>query len=357
MGYVKPTLEALKERAISELNSAIDGADAHLRRRVLNVIATICAGIGDEILRRAEYIIKQIYPQEADTPYLLKHGQKHKFPIKLPTKATGFISMTGTAGSVIISGTQIKRVDGWTYTTTEEAAIKSNGTCSVRVESMDFGADGNTSGGTLVALLSPIAGVNTQGYVDTDGITGGTDVEDIESYRGRLMEHLQSPPMGGSDEDYEIWAKEVAGVTRAWCASSEAGAGTVTIRFMMDNTYEDGIPKDADIIRVREYIDTKRPATAKIIVSAPIPDPVDIVFGDLAPDNTSMRETITQRLKQVFKAQTLKPGGTLYLSQINKVINNIAGYEDHKLISPVADVKAQNGHIPVLGTITYPETA
>ena len=85
----KPTLLELRNRAISDLNTYLKGADANLRRRVLNVFATVFAGIGDEIMRRVDYLLKQLFIQDADPEFLIKHGQTRRFPRKLPTKSDG----------------------------------------------------------------------------------------------------------------------------------------------------------------------------------------------------------------------------------------------------------------------------
>ena len=54
--------------------------------------------------------------------------------------------------------------------------------------------------------------------------------------------------MGGAQADYVTWALAVPGVTRAW-AASEQGAGTITVRFLMDDLRadDDGWPTPADV--------------------------------------------------------------------------------------------------------------
>jgi hypothetical protein len=38
----------------------------------------------------------------------------------------------------------------------------------------------------------------------------------FETWRARVMERYYWIPQGGADPDYVIWAKEIAGITRAW---------------------------------------------------------------------------------------------------------------------------------------------
>ena len=121
--FAKPSLKELRNRAISNINTYLQGADANLRRRILNVFATIFAAMGDEVLRRVDYLLKQLFIQTADEEYLIKHGQTKRFPRKMPSKAEGPASFPATAGSVIPAGTKIKRTDNVTYSTKAERTV------------------------------------------------------------------------------------------------------------------------------------------------------------------------------------------------------------------------------------------
>lgn len=352
--FNKPTLKQLRNRAITDINTNVKGGDANLRRNYLNVIATVLAGIGDEILRRVEYLLKQTFIQEADEESLIKKGQERNFPRKAATKATGPIDVTGTNGSTIAAGVELQRSDNVKYITTTETSIGSDGTGTITVEAVNTGFSGNAGAGTIVTFVSPVAGVNTQAAVAAGEITGGTDIEDIEDYRARLLEYEQNPPMGGNKKDYEVWAKEVSGVTRAWCYPIENGGGTVTVRFMMDKSYSDGIPHQADIARVQAYIAEERPATAVVTIAAPTTDMVNVTFSALSPNTDAIKAAVTANLQKFFKSSSVEPGAKLYLSKINEAISITSGVTDHKLSSPSADINPSTGHIPVLGTITFP---
>lgn len=352
--FKKPTLLELRNRAISDLNTYLKGADANLRRRVLNIFATVFAGMGDEILRRVDYLLKQLFIQDADEEFLIKHGQTHRFPRKLPTKANGNAVFSATPGSIVPKGTSFRRADNVLYTSTIEALANAEGVLTVHVSADNTGKDGNAAPGTDISLVSPVAGVVNQGKVDTFGITGGTDIEDIEDYRERLLFFVRNPPTGGSKTDYEIWARQVPGVTRAWCYPTEAGAGTVTVRFMMDDTYKDGIPLSGDVKRVRDYIDKLQPATATVYIEAPIADPLNVVFKSLEPMDTAARAAIKNQLKSLVQSSSVIPGGEIKLSKIRSAISNAAGNEDFVLLAPTSDVVMAKGHITTLGTITYP---
>jgi uncharacterized phage protein gp47/JayE len=353
--YNKPSLKTLRNRAISDINAYLKGADANLRRRVLNIYAAIMAGIGDEILRRVEFLIKQIFITSADDEYLLKHGQTRSFPRKKAEKASGSIVFEHSIpGSIVPAGTTIKRSDNILYTSTEDAIVNAEGIVTIPVTAENVGIDGNTTRGTIFSFISPIAGVNNQG-ISQNALIGGADIEKIEEYKERLKFYIQNPPSGGSQTDYENWTKEVSGVTRAWCYPTEMGIGTVTIRFMMDNTYNNGIPAAADVATVTEHISSLRPVTAIVYVAAPIADTIDFVFANLSPDTSDAREAVETNLKTLIQSSFVEPGAILRLSKIRAAISNATGNEDFDLITPSNDIECDIGHIPVLGTITYQE--
>lgn len=353
--FAKPSLKELRNRAISNINTYLQGADANLRRRILNIFATIFAAMGDEVLRRVDYLLKQLFIQTADEEYLIKHGQTKRFPRKMPSKAEGPASFPATAGSVIPAGTKIKRADNVTYSTKAERTAGADGTVTLELIADNAGKDGNATAGTILSLVSPVAGVTTQGSVGNLGITGGSDIEDIEDYRERLLFYVQNPPTGGSKTDYETWAREVSGVTRAWCYPIESGPGTVTVRFMMDDNYDDGIPLAGDVQRVKNHIDALQPATATVYIEAPIADPLNIVFESLDPMTTEAKAAVESNLKSLVQSSSVIPGGEIKLSKIRAAISNATGNEDFVLSSPTADIVMPKGHITVLGTITYPE--
>lgn len=352
--FKKPTLQELRNRAIADLNTYLKGADANLRRRVLNVFAIIFAAMGDEVLRRVDYLLKQLFIQDADPEYLVKHGQTRRFPRKMPTKADGNAVFSATPGSIVPKGTSFRRSDNVLYTSTIEALTNAEGVLIIHLAANNTGKDGNAAPGTIISLVSPVAGVSMQGKADSLGITGGSDIEDIEDYRERLLFFVRNPPTGGSKTDYEIWARQVPGVTRAWCYPTESGPGTVTVRFMMDDTYDDGIPQAGDVKRVRDYIDALQPATATVYIEAPIPDPLDVVFESLDPMGTEEQAAITGQLKSLVQSSSIKPGGEIKLSKIRGAISNATGNEDFVLSSPTENIVMAKGHITTLGTITFP---
>ena len=108
------------------------------------------------------------------------------------------ITISG-AGDAVYNGTfsSIVVLDEYTFQYTAggtPTAATDNGSYSsefadVPIGSADIGADKNLVVGALATLQSSVAGLpaGTQGTVNRDGVTGGSDVEDDESLRERVL--------------------------------------------------------------------------------------------------------------------------------------------------------------------------
>jgi uncharacterized phage protein gp47/JayE len=238
------------------------------------------------------------------------------------------------------------------------------------------GAAGNTADGTTLAIISGVTTTSTTAptcAVDGNGIALGADVEDIESYRARILFRKRNPPHGGSAADYVFWAGQVSGrvvfldrptvyVERLW-----QGPGTVRVFPLMYDLYSDGIPLAGDVVRVQDHIETVRPAGAKVTVAAPVAVPVNITISGLEPNTTDVQDAVTAELRDTFIRLSRVAGidsnfgsmpylaypTSFSLSWIWQAVANATGEQRHKIISPAADIALFPGQMATLGTVSF----
>ena len=353
---LKPTLAELRERAAADIAANVDGADDALRFRVLSVLSSVIAGMGDEVLRRVEYLLRQVFIADCDEDFLVRHGQEIGIPRKPPARAEGSATVDASlAGAVIPAGALLKRADGVSYTVSADTIVGNDGVAVFPIVANDAGEEGNDPPFSALSFTSPVAGVASRATVASGGVTGGADIEDAASYRARLLAYIRTSPAGGCDADYVNWALSCDGVSRAWCSPCEMGPGTVTVRFVMDGVYENGIPTAADVERVRAAVAAKAPVTAILYVLSPVADPVDFVFASLSPATLAARQAVAENLRALVLDSAVAPGGVLRLSKIRAAISNATGNEDFELVSPSSDIECAAGHLIVMGDITWPE--
>lgn len=349
MAFQRPTLAELVERISADFTSRLSLTGAVLRRSVIHVLSRVVAGAAHMLHGHIEFLSRQIFPDQSEAEFLVRHASLFGLTRTPATFATGNVTLTGSNGAVVPEGTVLQRADGRQYATTADATIAS-GTATVEVEALTAGEAGNALVGVTLTFVSPVAGVSATAAVATGGLTAGTDEEADDALRARLLERMREPPHGGSRTDYIGWAKEVSGVTRVWVYPEELGAGTVTVRFVRDNDASI-IPDAGEVADVQNHIDERRPVTAEVTVAAPVAAPLDFTI-DISPDTTAVRQAVEAELRDLLAREAV-PGGTILISRIREAISIAAGEADNALTSPSANVTHTAGQIAVMGTITW----
>jgi uncharacterized phage protein gp47/JayE len=108
----------------------------------------------------------------------------------------------------------------------ETKSIGSSEIVGVKAECITAGIIGNVKENSITVLATPINGVKS---VSNKAFVGGTDIEDEEHYRERVIVAEQEDRLSGSNSDYERWAKEVDGVGFAYVLEEWNGPGTVKV--------------------------------------------------------------------------------------------------------------------------------
>ena len=298
-----------------------------------------------------DWLARQIMPDTAETEHLERWASIWGITRRAATQAAGYAAFSGEDGAAIPTGTEVQSPSGQIYMTLADAWIE-DGTARAAIEAVEAGPDGNASDTTPLQLTIPVAGVQARAAA-SGNITGGAAAETDASLRTRLLSRIRTLPSGGAARDYVTWTLEVAGVTRAWCYPGEMGRGSVTVRFMMDDTYENGIPQPEDVQRVADHLDGLRPVTADVYVVAPVPEPVNLDLR-ISPDNPRLRVVVAEAVWAVLRRDAV-PGGTVVISRLNEAISGAEGEEDHVLLSPTQNIQIPTGKIAVPGSITWEE--
>lgn len=352
MAFPRPTLVELIERTFSDIASRLSIPTAILRRSVVVVLARAVAGASHMLHGHLDYIAREANPATAiDTLPLWAAvwGVKRKdaqFAVRT-------VNLVGTVnGTPLPAGTIFNRADGVQYSVNAEVLIAA-GVASAAVTAVEPGELGNCAAGTVLSLVNPIAGINSAATVTADPGTDGTEVEGKDSLRARLLSRIQQPPHGGNKSDYEAWALEVPGVTRAWVYPLYLGPGTIGITFVRDDDSPSTIPSAGEVAAVQAHIDEVRPVTATPIVFAPVEVAVPLSVA-VVPNTQAVKDAVTAELSDFFKRESA-PGGTIYWSRMDEAISLAQGETSHQLMIPApnTNVVRAAGEISTLGPITW----
>lgn len=348
MPFSRPTLSDLINRTLASIRSRL--TNEQMRRSDAQVYAREMAGTSHELHGHLQFLAQNIIYDTADTEYLDRYASIYLTQPRIDAVAAlGFVTFTGTDGSIIPSGSPLVRADGVEYETDADVTIAS-GIALAAVTALLPGAAGNAIAGTVLSLSTPIAGVASNASVDSNALTSGSDQEDDTSLRSRLLERIRKPPQGGAAYDYVAWAKEIGGVTRVWVYPHELEDGGVTVRFVRDND-ANIIPDPAEVTVVQDHLDSLRPVTAKLVVVAPIADPIAFSI-QLFPSTTEVRAAVAAELRDLISRES-EPDGILLLSHIREAISIAAGEENYVMTVPSADINSAAGHMATMGVITW----
>jgi uncharacterized phage protein gp47/JayE len=356
MAFTRPTLTEIIARIEADMSSRLLNGAPVLRRSFLGVLARVFAGVSHLLYGFLEWMSKQIVPgaETNDSDILEAHADTWGVTRVAAAYATGNITVTGTTGAVVPAGSVLQRADGVQYQTDAEATL-AGGTATIAVTAVDAGADGNAVVSTVVSFVSAIEDVNSSAEVATGGLTGGVDQETDEALRSRLSDTIKNIAHGGAIADYELWAREVAGVYKPF---------VFPLYDQPNNVYPTpghvgvtGIDSNGDVISgavvtsLQEYLDEVAPVTATVTAYAASEVAVDFEIN-LSPNTAAVRAAVQAEIEALFLREAA-PNSTIPLSKINEAISIATGEEDHSLVAPVANVVATRAQIQAVGTFTF----
>lgn len=238
-------------------------------------------------------------------------------------------------------------------------------TAKVQVLAVEFGANGNSSGGSELTLISPIAGVETSCYIDYNGFTQGLDLEDDDSLRTRLLERTSNFSAPFTASGLPVFIKEkISGITRVFVQTATPVAGKVTIYFTRDAD-ANNIPTSAQALEVKNAIINAdsgiKPANTPdsyVIVSPPTAVPINFTFSSLSPNTAAMREAISTTLYDYFRSDSVVVGGDLVANEYNSLIYSVIDADGNSptfaLILPSGTISISDSELATLGNIIFP---
>ncbi|HAS0916730.1 baseplate J/gp47 family protein [Enterobacter asburiae] len=346
--FSRPELPQLIATIRSDLLTRFQ-EDVLLRRMDAEVYARVQAAAVHTLYGYIDYLARNMLPDLCDEDWLYRHGRIKRCPRKDAVAASGYVRWDGISGTPTLpAGTQIQRDDQVTFTTTQTVKA-TGGVLRVPLVADNPGAAGNTDDGIALRLGTPVSGIPSTGYADT--VVGGDDVEELETWRARVMERYYWIPQGGADPDYVIWAKEIAGITRAWTLRHYKGTGTVGVMVATGDSTNPA-PGDDLVQAVRNHILPLAPiAGAGLFVFAATEKVIPMTIA-LAKDTAEIRAAVTAELNSLMLRDGV-PDGKIYLSRISEAISLATGEVAHQLRVPVADVALGSTELPVVGTITW----
>jgi uncharacterized phage protein gp47/JayE len=349
MAWTRKTLAECIAAVSGALESWLPGADARLARNNLGPTATAIGGVHHAYEERLARLARGRFVHLADEDELLDHGADLGIARKAAASATGLVVAVSTGAASIAIGAMMRRADGTRYRATTSGSIAGAGTFSVAVAALTAGTAGNTDAGTTLTALTDVTGEMTL-TVDVDGLAGGAEIEEIETYRSRLLARLAYPPQAGTTSDYWRWATAVAGCSDCYVWPRPTAAGRVRLYPIFDGVRSHGLPTEADLDLVAEAVGASAPDGCIVEVVAFTPHPVAIEIAELSPSTLTVEDAIAAEIANIFAERSRVCGAaeahpafsmratafSFPVSWVSEAVSRAVGEQRHVLTCPGA---------------------
>lgn len=335
---IQPSLQTLIARAKATLVNKFG-----VTNPAIDAIAAAIGGGNYGNYAFQDYLFRQLNPETCDEEWLYLWASRLNTERISAVYSSGTVLFSGVVGSVTVPvDTVLKTQNNTQYRVTEETLAS----LPVPVESMVAGAEYDLPQGVNIYLVTAVTGLNPSD-ITTNEISGGSDIEDLEHWRIRVVAAFNEQQSIGRSEDYATWAISAhPDVDFAWARDNYPALGNVTI--YAGNRSASPILSASVKQTIDDYIQTKRLAGCFSFVEDPIEKSIPITISDVADANT--RISIETEIQSYFEnrygdQQEITPG------QLIVIISNVT--TNFSLISPVASVSPAKDEILTNGGITW----
>lgn len=361
--YLARSIDQISQSIRSAFARFLPGTDSSIVQNFLYGTRKTLALMLKEVDLRSEYIHSLIFVRTADDYHVEnRHAPEYGIVRKPAGFAVGNVDLVVSGAMSLPQGVRFLS-GGVTYYSTSDVSAVGAETLSVPVKALSSGPDGNRSSGERMALAEPGSYplAENVGYVDGSSIAGGSEKENLDALKSRILDRKRKPPQGGNEADYERYAVDQSYVSRAWARRPDGGAGALHIWFL---NADGDAPSQSEIDQLEEYLHGLRLLGLRDLAAyAPTDDPLTVTV-ELLPDTEELRERVTSAVEAVVLERSRpglppkQPGGTdddfvLYRSWISEAISVVIGEDSHVLVAPAAAITYGTGEMPLTVSVGF----
>lgn len=223
MAFKIPTFAQVKKIIVQEVQSLTgltvhDDHDAAIR-------ADGTASAIDGLYSHQSYIQKQLFIATADEPFLYIHATELGLPRLGGTLASGTVTALSNVEITLTAGSKLTDGKSHYWLVTADTMVNENTPTIVNIVAEQIGASWNANG--LLYWLNPKAGLS--GMVTEVSVGDGSDQEELEAWRARLLERKQLGLSRDREADLVGFMKGVTGVKHAYVYPKRRGLGSMDV--------------------------------------------------------------------------------------------------------------------------------
>lgn len=200
---------------------------------------------------------------------------------------------------------------------------------TVAAQSVEPGAENNVAVGTITVLTE--ASESLTAVTNTVAFTGGSDPEDTEDYRNRILQYLQNPQTG-SVSDLQALAESVPGVDNATVFPNTPSPGSVTVRISGPGGTIPSAQVQADVLHTLQAFDI---ANITIVVDVFTALPTNVTV-DVTTSGSYTLADVTPAVQKAISdyINSLGVGVTLRIAGVVDAVFGLAGIDDVVVTTP-----------------------
>ncbi len=299
-----------------------------------------------------DWVKNQCFPQTATGDQLDYHATLRSLSRKEAACAQGtirFIASEGqTVDRVIDEGTVGLTAGLIRFVTTQEAVIAvGEDYVDVPAQAEEAGSQGNVAPLAIVSMASAPVGIEQ--CSNLAAFTGGTDGEDDETLRGRILDSYSRLPNGVNVAYYEQESLEYDGVVAVTVIPCARGVGTVDVVIAASG----GLPSDSLVEELGAYFEARREIAVQVEVRAPDTLAVAVnvqVAASSGYEQATVESAVEEAIASWFGGEGL--GRDVLVAQLGSLVFSCDGVANCKIVSPSADVAVAEDELPLVSTLT-----
>jgi uncharacterized phage protein gp47/JayE len=302
-----PTTEGVAASILAQIEAAIGQTTPLLEKAFSRVLSKALGGMQVILYKYAGFMFLQMFVEYATAEETVVNGKVIRPLVEIgkqlgvgeplaATRAEVMVEVTVKLQSGVLgAGSQLLHpASGVLYLTVAAVPLNAATVAVTARASSDQhggageGAVGNREPGEILSFANPLPNIARDAVVQSQSVTG-SDAEDVEVYRARIMRRIQRRPQGGAPADYQEWGESVAGILNVYPYGGAPGEEDVYVEATEDSSgSEDGIPTSAQLAQVLAAIEfddaglaSRRPAGAAVNVLPITRRPFDIIVTGL----------------------------------------------------------------------------
>lgn len=217
-------------------------------------------------------------PQDASSEDIVDLAAQFNVVPRPAETSSGYVAIKVVSGTVTIpAGYECTGSNGKTYATVDTTVGAVNGDL-IEIISVDGGSDTTLSAGDVVNWTSAALGsLKRDAIVAAGGVSGGTDADDAEVVRQRLLRRLSRAAVGGNWASVAEWAEAASSaIDTAYVYPAIQGPGSTGVA--LTSSTGDRTVEDAVVVAAANAIASAMPGRANLNVTTVDPELVDVVF-------------------------------------------------------------------------------